>query len=261
MSDIEHLAETLQAHGPGMAATVAAAYVAKKVFGPSLDAVGAHLQEIGAQRLRNLRSITERAHKLNPAGGEYPHPRIAQRVLNDATLYDDDVQHTYVAGMLAGSRNDDGSDDRPVFYLSLIDGLTAAQLTIFHGLYCAAEQALRDHGLNDGMNFALVALDLDDLNRELAVLNPNDLAEAPSALWALAHAGLIENVATWTEPNLVAFRPTRIGAILFDWAYGFDDEDFAKFTQRDRPDIGLPKLDFRTLRFATDTNPQPQRPE
>jgi len=263
MSDIEHVLNTFESSGPGMAAALAGAYVAKRVFGPSLDSVGARLKEISDARLANFSRITAKADALRPDVDIYPHVRVTKRVLNDATFYDDNVQQTYVAGMLAGSRNDDGSDDRPVFYLSLIDGLTAAHLTIFHGLYCAAEEALQEHGMDGGMNFSLVAVDADDLNEQLAVLNPEDRNDAPSALFALAHVGLIDQVQTWVEPPAgLAFRPTRIGAILFDWAYGFDDEDFVKFLDRgQRPDIGLPTLHFRSLRFAPGTNPEPQRPE
>lgn len=261
VSDIEFVANTFGSHGGLAAGAVAGLYAAKRVFGPSLDAVGEHLRKTTERRLENLGRIATKAVALGGESDIYPHIRVTQRVLNDATLYDDDLQQTYVAGLLAGSRNEDGSDDRPVFYLSVIDALTAAQLSIFHGLYCAAEQALRERGVEEGGYFARVRVDVPDLNAQLGRLSPDDRREDRSALFALEHAGLIENIETWTDgPGIVVFRPTRVGALLFDWAYGFDDEEFRNFTRRERPDIGLPVLEFTTLQFELDTSPPPRPP-
>lgn len=253
--------EAATGHGV-TAASIAVGYgVTKKVFGPTLDAIGVHLADVTRTRLENLDKISEKAERLGRSEDAYPHIRVTQRVLNDATLYDDDVQQTYVAGLLAGSRNDDGSDDRPVFYLSVIDALTASQLSFLHVLYCAAAQALRDHGIEEGGYYARVRVEVDDFNSQMMRLNPDDQRSDPSALFALAHAGLIDSLEMWDdEPALIVFRPTRVGVLLFDWAYGFDDEDIRLFASRDRPDIGLPELVFTSVAFSPDNTRQPPRP-
>lgn len=258
MSDAMDFVSSAIENGPGLAMAGGAAWLAAKVFGPSVDEVGLQLRDITHKRFENLRRTGERQDVIaeqhgKELDGTIANVRVMQRVLNDATLYDDNVQQTYVAGMLAGSRNEDGSDDRPVYYLSVMDRLTAAQLTIFHTLYSAACDVSRKVGIGEGVRFAAVTVDIPDFSRNLKEMRKSigDTSLPVTApLVALEHEGLIDGLSVDTTKDVLSFTATRIGALLFDWAHGFDDEDIAAFATRTRPDIGLPRLAFTTARVA-----------
>lgn len=256
MSDIEYVVNTLQQHGGVAATTVAGLYAAKRLFGPTFDMLGTRLKDVTDKRIENLGKISARADQLSPNSDGYPHIRVTQRVLNEATLYDDNVQHTYVAGLLAGSRNDDGSDDRPVFYLSVIDSLTASQLRLFHALYAAVAQSHRGTWSNNGPIARSLVLDVAELNANLMRLEEGDENENDEGgdgwanLFALEHIGLIAMMGMNEGPNGTGelhFAGTRIGALLFDWAYGFNDNDIRQFGMRNRPEIGLPEMIYTTF--------------
>lgn len=247
MSDIERIVSSAETHGAGAGAAVVGAYIAKKLFGPSFEVVGARLAEVTEKRLENLGKIGEKFERWSSRGDEYPHVRVVQRVLNHATLYDDDLQQTYVAGILAGSRNSDGSNDRPVFYLSVIDGLTASQLRAFHVLYAAVAREYRGITSNRGPTMQSISVSIGDYLSNLSSLSPLTGSlehEVTVDILALEHLGLIRDASidyNSESDGEISFWATRIGAMLFDWAHGIDDDD-RNFGLRERPDIGLPQI-------------------
>lgn len=258
MSDIELVVTALQEHGTGAAATVAGLWAARRIAGPSLDAIGTRFANLTTYQLENLAKIFSKAEAADPEAVGYPHPRVAHRVLNDASLYDDNVMQTYTAGLVAGSRNDDGSDDRPIYYLGLMDSLTAGQLALFHSLYDGALKAGPPvtHGVASG---AHVAIHLDQVKTAMAALGEGGakLSEASRFLTpplsALHYAGLIIDDGTDKVDGahtLVTYWTTRAGMLLFDWAHGHDDEDLASFYERDRSRMDLPSLRLDTARLV-----------
>lgn len=153
-------------------------------------------------------------------------------------MYDDDVMQTYVAGLIAGSRNSDASDDRPIYYLTLIDGLTAVHLRYFHAMYFAVAQA-RIGWLSPES----LVIPLRELDQNVLVMGgAHGPQSGMTALYALESAGLIayssiSGVESWN--GRLRFTPTKIGMLLYDWAHGFGDEDLNLFNSRDRPNLGF----------------------
>ncbi|QZY50674.1 hypothetical protein [Leucobacter tenebrionis] len=169
-------------------------------------------------------------------------------MLNDASLYDDDLMQTYVAGMITGSRNADGSDDRPVYYLTVMDGLSAAQLRCFHVLYSAAAwlgaQAPEGH-------FKFISISVEELRANLRLLQPEGSPESDymPAIITLEAEGLIHAVAVTDDEGdewRVSFKSTLLGVLLFDWAHGFSDENIFAF-----PGTAAPTTGFRSSRLGS----------
>lgn len=260
MSDIEQVVNAFQQNGPTAAVAVAGLWAGKRVMGPALDAIGVKFGTYTTSQLDNLAKIFTKAEGTNVDASGSPHPRVVNRVLNDASLYDDDVMQTYTAGLIAGSRNDDGSDDRPIYYLGLIDSLTAGQLTLFHCLYSAAVRVGPPEGRRAIDPSALhVAVHIEQIGAAMTTLGPAGArlsADDPllaSPITALHTAGLMRDDGTdkldGTHP-LVTYWISRAGMLLFDWAYGFEDEDLHAFYERDRSNIDLPTLNLDTARLV-----------
>lgn len=252
MTDHPDVVSAALDHGPTAVGAVGLYLAAKEVLGPTLKTLGIKLEDaLFGRRGKNAEAISQKAQKLSDAHAREDsgllNIRVVGRVLNDATLYDDDVQQTYVAGMLAGSRNEDGSDDRPIYYLTLIDGLTADQLRIFHVLYTAVAQKHTRFVSQQGPVINEVAVLRSDVEGMLAAFPDGERDIPMSVFFQLEQAGLIAAVHTGANSrseDTVWFMATRVGALLFDWAHGFADEDFAQFGMRNRPDIGLPAYEF-----------------
>lgn len=246
MGDLNEVIESVGEHGTGVVTAAGALIVAKRLLGPSLDMAGRRLSEMAEKRLDNLVRTFAKAEVRDGADNWYPHPRTVARVLNDASLYDDDVMQTYVAGLISGSRNDDGSDDRPVYYLSLIDGLTATQLKTFHALYAAVA-----HLKVPADKMPWIYVSQEELVSNITRLNGGSepSGNLGAVLYALDAQGLVTNASSTQVDDgsyPLGFMPTQLGALLYDWAFGFSDEDVRCFADRDRPDIGLPSLRFES---------------
>lgn len=247
MSELDGVLESVGEHGPGVAIAAGALIGAQKVLGPSLDMAGRRLAELAEKRLDNLSRTFAKVPVEEQPAHWYPHPRTVARVLNDASLYDDDVMQTYVAGLLSGSRNDDGSDDRPVYYLSVIDGLTALQLKTFHALYAAATSV---GAAVTPLHWVQVGQ--EELIANVTLLNGGSVPNGSllAVVVALEAHGLIANASTHQIEDgsrPLTFVPTHLGALLYDWAHGISDEDITLFAERDRPYNGLPALSFEAV--------------
>lgn len=243
MSEIEPVVNAAQQGITAAAAIGAGAWVTKKTLGPTFDAVGEYLAGLAKPRLENLGAIFRKADALISESDAYPNVRFTTKVLLDASLYDDDLMQTYVAGMIAGSRNADGSDDRPIFYLSLMDGMTAGQVALFHMLY----SALANAGVADDADPALtrVSVLVRDIEHAAEGLLGSDDVDG-NAVLELDHLGLIADIEIANQPDdlwRVSFRGTRVGALLFDWAHGIRDSGARQFFGQRRPSIGLPIFD------------------
>lgn len=241
----ESVVNAAQEHGFSAALTIGGLFAAKRVLGPALDVVGTRLAGITEKGFENLGSIFERVPEA--AGPWYPHPRTALKVLNDAAMYDDDVMQTYVAGMITGSRNSDGSDDRPVYYLSVLDRMTAMQTRFFHAAYTAvAQQNI------DAQSVPFVAMDASEMEAHVAALTteqPSYMAHGTSALLGIQSLGLVSELSVRESvkyPRHLSFLPTPLGMLLFDWVHGFGDDDYYAFPSRERPDLGMPPFEYST---------------
>lgn len=216
-------------------------YVAQKVFGPSLDTIGAQLADLVDFRKRNAVKIAEYADRFGGSESEYVHPRVAQRFVEDLSWLDDDLMQRYAGGLLAASRSEGGEDDRSIRYLNTVSDMTKAEIRlhflIFRGYY---EAFKAQGGLNDQpafWNFKLRAPFVETC--ELMFPGRRDwnemYAELTETLAGLAQLGLVLELTTAVQaPRLpgdtrsshpvaeirMTAGGTQLGALLFLQARG-----------------------------------------
>lgn len=212
---------------------------ARKVLGPAADEIGNALGRATEFRLRNWGQIVERAQaKLGDAAedpGTVP-PRVAAKVLEDGSWCDDEVMQEYLAGMLAGSRNDRGGNDRGAYWADLVARLASDYLRLHYLLY----RALHDHGpaapgpsltLLEGHEARSIYLPVSGLAASLDVTPAEAQAVANNALHVLARESLIAPTGWGSGPHVLAHFagaveegvqavPTHAGVELFLWAHG-----------------------------------------
>lgn len=257
--EIEAVADAIAGHGPGVVGGAALLYAANRVFGKTADVISEELAQftktnIDAFRQRAATKIFEKTAHLSQNDDWSVHPRTALHVLNHATLYDDNLMQSYVAGLLAGSRNTDGSDDRAIYYLTLIDGLTARQLQTFHLLYSAVTGYLtRERTHINLLHHRGFVVEVSEFDSEMArVFSAPDVSAAAStaAFVALSTAGLVQHLSvhlTDQGEQVIMFTPTVTGLFLFDWAHGIDEDDPTTFAERQRPYLGIPAASFASI--------------
>lgn len=143
---------------------VSGAYVAYRVFGDSLSALGSNLGKWTDQWSTNFLRISERAEKkLGEAAaedGEVP-PRILQRVMTDGAWCDDPVAQDYFAGLVAGSRTADGQDDSNLPTITLLAGLGSREIRAHYVIHLAIRKGLQGGwalGMTEGRNSAQLYL-------------------------------------------------------------------------------------------------------
>jgi hypothetical protein len=115
------------------------------VVGPSVKSVGTVFGDFVDYRMRNWVKIGEHAKKLQKASssdGESVSPRVVNKILEDATWYDEPVMQAYSGGLLTSARSESGGDDQSVYYLDLLQRMPATAVRLHHVLYAA----LRDAG-------------------------------------------------------------------------------------------------------------------
>lgn len=216
-----------------------AAGAARRVLGPPADEVGKALAQATESRLRNVERIAEKAERKLGEQAEVPGTvplRVAAKVLEDGSWCDDDVMQEYLAGVLAGSRSADGSDDRGAYWADLVARLAGDYVRVHYLLY----RALHDKGgavegpsisLLEGQQARSVYLPLSGLAASLGVTLEEAHKIGNSSLHVLARESLIaatgwgngvhvlEHVKGATEPGVHAV-PSHAGMELFMWAQG-----------------------------------------
>ena len=133
--------------------TVAGVYAAKKVLGPSLDALGQALGRLTEYRTRNLGRVVENAAAKLPAGdaeGAVP-PRVAIRMLEEGSYADDDVVVEYLGGVLASSWSPTGRDDRGAAVTALVSRLSSYALRAHFIIYSECRRVLLGSEINLGL--------------------------------------------------------------------------------------------------------------
>jgi hypothetical protein len=213
---------------------------AKQILGPAAHELGQALGRATEFRLRNVGRITQKAEaklgdKLNDPG-EVP-PRVAAKVLDDGSWCDDGVMQEYLAGVLAGSRNTTGGDDRGTYWADLVSRLAGDYVRMHYLLY----RALRDHGAQvPGVSLSTIAghearsiyLPLSGLSASLGVSLVEAQEVANGAMHVLAREGLIAPTGwgvghhvvghmTGAEEPGVQAVPTHAGIELFLWAHAW----------------------------------------
>ena len=109
-----------------------------KVLGPTADYVGSEIRTLVERSNKNLGSIfslalTKLGDRADSIG--VVSPRVAKRVVDEGRFCDDELVAEYLGGVLASSKVNDDRDDRGVFYLNEISGLSAYQIRAHYLIY------------------------------------------------------------------------------------------------------------------------------
>lgn len=129
------------------------AYVAKSLFGPTLNQMGTDLNkvyEVGRDKL-----IEKAAKKvLDPNDGAKPNLRVARDVIWNGAVTEDEVCAEYFGGVLASSRSSDGKDDSALIYVDCIKALSSKQLHLHFVIYNSLHKMLIENGgkINPGLS-------------------------------------------------------------------------------------------------------------
>lgn len=99
--------------GTDLITLLAPSALAYKVLEPSANVIGDHLASFTERRVENLQNINKSLeHKFGVDQLEDPGevaPRIIRGLLEEGSYIEDDVGAEYFAGVVAGSRSEDGS--------------------------------------------------------------------------------------------------------------------------------------------------------
>lgn len=232
-----------------------------RVVGPSFKSIGIALGDWTDYRLRNALKITAAADRLSSDQEDVSvHPRVAHKVVDDASWLDDDVMLEYAGGMLAASRSPEGKEERGAYFVSLLSNLTSLQIRLHHIIYVALATGLdRAHDLNasPGTKETTVWLPIDSLalRWESDGLDPDAMRSGlASALFALTREGLIGadwslgGTDRWTAelgeaaPALVRVVPSSMGILLFLWGRGVQADAPGELQGADLADLRGPSI-------------------
>lgn len=240
--------------GAGAAVTYGVTLL-NKVVGPSAKTLGVVLSEWSDYRLRNFLRIAEVADAIAPDDTGEVHPRVAQRIVEEASWLDDDVMRQYVGGLLAASRTPSGKEERGAYYVNLLGGMTAMQVKLHHAIYSALRETGTPARLATEMGSPATRVWLPGVATFAALeIGRDDGGGALSeAVIALHRDGLISrdwelgSMEGWTaklgypvSQPLLYVAPTHSGVLLYLWSHGIrsslmDDLFLASIRELDPP--------------------------
>jgi hypothetical protein len=148
----------LEAAGLGAGVTLAL-----KILGPSADYLGQRLADAVKASDNFLRVLMRAKDKIGEDledASQRVSPRIARRVLDEAPFMDSEIGAEYLSGVLAGSRGE-ATDDRALFYLDLVQRLSALTLRYHWCIYRALYEHLARFPDSD-VGHLVIAVDQDD---------------------------------------------------------------------------------------------------
>lgn len=219
-----------------------------KLFGPTCDYLGNKIEEIVKIRLENIGKTCERANQLDINNTIESPGRISPRILNElfngGSFIEDELTQAYFGGILLSSRNENGTDDRGLYYLDIIEKLSKFDIKLHFCLYLSFRKQYFD-----SPDMGLFNSDPDIFKIHLPLSNIvnifyNDFysedgvfVDILNSLARLNSEGLIsnyryntidfvvpKNISKVNHGGIVA-SPTRLGALLFLWALGIKDEE------------------------------------
>ncbi len=223
----------------------------RRVLGPSADAVGAALRHYTEYRLRNVARIVERADaKSRSLRGAVVNLRVAHVLLADGSHCDDELMADYLGGLLAGSRTEQGRDDRAVAWSKALAGLSALQLKAHYLLYREWAARLRiigvyELGVEAGRTQATMEVSSVEFVKLLVEDSEVDENDALShAIGGLSRVGLLDEKFSYNG-DLVRVTPSITGLELYGWAQGLPGlsaRGFASKAQAFELTAAIPRL-------------------
>ena len=140
---------------------VGMAWAAKKVLGPTLDALGEDLKTL--YRDRSTRIINRAVNKIDdPEDGKCANLRIVRDVLWNGAYSESEVFTEYYAGVLAASRSKDGLDDGMAPFVDAVKSLSTSQLKLHYDIYCSLERML-NQSYESGLRFNVSSVQTTDV--------------------------------------------------------------------------------------------------
>ena len=118
---------------------VGSAWAAKKVLGPTLDAMGddlASCYKFGVQKI--LASACRKTKDIDD--GKAANLRVAHDILRNGAFSTDELVLEYFGGLLASSRSSDGWRDDATPFVDVVKSLSSSQLRLHYNMYNALEQ-------------------------------------------------------------------------------------------------------------------------
>lgn len=116
--------------GAGLTADVGAKLLLD-VCGPSAKYLGGEFASYTKVGVENLKKVfTKAAHhvqKLNKNEGQVP-PRVLKSILSEGYFCKDELQASYLGGVLASSKDPVPRDDRALTYCSMLSSLSAYKI-------------------------------------------------------------------------------------------------------------------------------------
>ena len=206
-----------------------AAWVAKKVLGPTLDAMGGDLAsfyKFGADRI--LASAYRKTEDIED--GKTANLRVAHDIIQNGAFATDEFVLEYFGGLLASSRSSDGWKDDVTPFVDVVKSLSSSQLRLHYNIYNALEQlALHDPEIcqssssgSDAVNSKKLYMHYNDVD---AVIHLHVLARHD-----LIGSGLFDGT-SFHYPNdneeqiifYMSGTPTIFGVMLYAAVHGMLD--------------------------------------
>ena len=168
-------------------AVVGAAWAAKKILGPTFDAMGGDLASfyrVGVDRI--FASACRKTNDIED--GKSANLRVAHDILRNGAFCADEFVLEYFGGLLASSRSSDGWKDDATPFVDVVKSLSSSQLRLHYNIYNALEQlALREPEIRQSSSSGSDAIESKTL-----YMHYNDI-DAAIHLHVLVRHGLIES--------------------------------------------------------------------
>ena len=240
---------------------MSAAWVGRKVLGPTLDMIGHDVKELyEARRDKLINRAAEKVDDLDD--GKRANLRVARDILWNGAFSESEVCVEYYAGLLAASRSADGMEDEAAPFVDTVKSLASRQLKLHYKIYRSLERILEEaHANGEEFNVFGIQEHVD------VFFVGHDLHKAALDLQLLQRNGLIDGFSTGCreitregQKRLLFFnsaRPTVFGITLYaaahnqlEWWQAFGMRDFGEFG-----DVESPEIYGRTLEEVLERTP------
>lgn len=218
-----------------------------KLLGPTADYLGGELKDLTEKRLQNVNRIFEIAlAKIDPDAEGAVSPRVLDPIVNEGSYCDDEVVAEYMGGVLAASRTREAKDDRGVYYVNIITGLSTYQLrahyffySTFHNLYTSEDHEIE---WTDDSAIQRTAIVIPPQNyMPIFGEDPGPISELYHAFGGLNNEGLLGGFGYGEKEHLESYiasynadvdmpdfglfcRPSLFGIELFLWGHGISKQ-------------------------------------
>lgn len=210
-------------------AVVGTAWAAKKLLGPTFDAIGGDLASFYKFGISKILASAYRKTK-DIDDGMAANLRVAHDILQNGAFSTDEFVLEYFGGLLASSRSSDGWKDDATPFVDVVKSLSSSQLKLHYGIYNALEQlALCDPEIHYSSSSGS-----DAVKSKTLYMHYNDI-HAAIHLNVLSRHGLLGTASftgtSFHYPNddkeqilfYMSGSPTIFGVMLYAAAHGMSD--------------------------------------